>query len=238
MTHTKVTDEWLYGHMPYVDGAMIEELERQAKTNIRPSKKFERKMARILKKCTENDGIYNWRKDAGSGLGHGKRTWSWKVVAACTGIAASAVAVSAYASQTAFFKVLRTELEDMVLYTYQAKDTVGPIEMKEPGYVPEEYILQEKDINEVFTTYIYQNDDGCQMIFQQEIAKDGMQLGLDSEYDWKEQVRLPDGGTVNVYQYKDGASLCYLEYRDCIFMLDASGLDQGEITRIYTEWIK
>lgn len=39
-------------------------------------------------------------------------------------------------------------------------------------------------------------------------------------------------------QYKDGASLCYLEYRDCIFMLDASGLDQDEITRIYTEWIK
>lgn len=221
MKHTKVTDDWLYEHMPYVDEAMIDELEHQAKGNIRPSKKFERKMGRMLTKYTDN----------------GQNLQAWKVAAACLGIFLSTVGVSVYAGQTGFFETLRTALEDMTLYSYRTKDTVGTTEMKRPGYVPEGYVLQEEYLQESSAAFIYQDDDGNQLICQQELVVDGLRLGLDSEYDWKEQIRLPDG-MINVYKYKNGSVLCYFEYRECVFMLDAVGLDYDEITHIYVEWIK
>ena len=48
MEHIKVTDEWLYKYMPIVDEAIIESLEKQVNYEYKFSKKFEKKMQRVI----------------------------------------------------------------------------------------------------------------------------------------------------------------------------------------------
>ena len=50
MERVKVTDEWLYKYMPVVDAAIIQELEGRVDTEYEFSRKFERKMKRLIKR--------------------------------------------------------------------------------------------------------------------------------------------------------------------------------------------
>lgn len=220
MKHTKVTDDWLYEHMPYVDEAMIDELEHQAKGNIRPSKKFERKMGRMLTKYTDN----------------GQNLQAWKVAAACLGIFLSTVGVSVYAGQTGFFETLRTALEDMTLYSYRTKDTVGTTEMKRPGYVPEGYVLQEEHSDQYHASYVYQDSNHNTIVCRQDIVSDGDQIMVDSEYDSEEEIEIPEG-EIQLHRYENGLVFCYFEYRKCIYTVRAIGFDSKEIKRFYMGWI-
>ena len=49
MRSMEVTDEWLYQYMPVVDNAMIKALEGQVDEDYVFSKRFERKMKKVIR---------------------------------------------------------------------------------------------------------------------------------------------------------------------------------------------
>lgn len=225
MGRINVTDEWLYQHMPLVNEAMVNELEKQTDHDYQFSKRFERKMEKLIRK-----EIHTRNR---------KRTKKVNVktaaAIACITILFFTVTMSAYANKIRFFETFRTLWEDSFIYSYFAEES-NEGKVKKPGYVPTGYEMLIEDANTVTASFIYQNDAGRQLICLQHHIRDGSEITFDSEYDLEEQLKIT-GGLVDVHRYSDGRVYCYLEYKENVFTLYADNLDNNDIKKIFIEWI-
>lgn len=221
MAHINVTDEWLYEKMPLVDAAIIEELENQMDGEYQFSQQFEIKMKKVCKKRNWTNNHFYFRT---------------AVVAVCTLIFMGTAVIGVYAGGNSFFETVRTVLKDRFLYSYSTEKKSEKMEVKKPGYVPDGYEISMEHADEILSDCIYRNNAGEELVFVQKFIKDKDEIGVDSEYDWKEQIEV-SCGFVEVHRYETGYAFCYLEYKDCVFILTSINLDNTEIKRIYEGWI-
>ncbi|MBQ3512911.1 MAG: DUF4367 domain-containing protein [Lachnospiraceae bacterium] len=226
MKHIKVTDEWLSKYMPIVDEAIIKEIERQSCNEYNFSKKFKRKMKNII-----------WRE---------KQSWMNTFYRISKKAAVFAIAVlgfmciftmSVKANRVKFFQTVKTIWEDSIVYSYFAEEEKIEFESKMPEYVPDGYELVMENKSEITSVFIYQNDSGKQIIFNQQLISEEKTVVFDSEYDFEETVEI-SGESVHIYRYLDGSLYCYFEFGNSIYILNALELDNEAIEKIYNGWVK
>lgn len=107
----EVTDEWLYQYMPVVDNAMIKALEGQVDEDYVFSKRFERKMKKVI------------RHEAHPML-TGAQQLMKRVAIFFTGIvcAGLVLTLSVDAYRDKFFMTLKTLCEDATQYNYSSEE--------------------------------------------------------------------------------------------------------------------
>lgn len=221
----EITDEWLYKVMPLVSERMIQELEQQAASYYQFSRRFGKKMEKLLKKSARRENI--------------RRMGGMRFAAAAVAcIVAVLGATGVYAVGKRFFTMKKSPSElNMTRYTYHTKDTPVELEMKKPGYVPEGYEMVEAQEDTLRAVYVYKDKEGRELSCVQETVLDGESVYVDNEYDWKEEIETAYG-TVSVHGYDSGYVFGYLEYMNCIFFVDAVDMDTEEIRNIYDGWLQ
>ncbi len=223
MGRINVTDEWLYQYMPLVNENIIRELEEQTGDGCQFSEQFEDNMKKII------------RKEKRMGRRKNAKTRA-VAAAACMAVFLSAAVVNVYGDKIKFYGTVKTLWENSLIYSYFKEAGPDRLKARKPGYVPSGYKMVSENINEAAASFLYRDAAGRQMVFLQQSVSDGGKIAFDSEYDWGNQINIT-GGLIEAHWYQDGRVCCYLEYREHIFILNADGLDNDNIKKIYTEWI-
>lgn len=220
MEHIKVTDEWLYKYMPIVDDAIIESLEKQVNYEYKFSKKFEKKMQRVI--WQENHSVIAGMKKIV------ERVAMFFVSILCIGLI---VTLSVEAYREKFFATLKTIYEDSVLYSYSSREENMILEITEPRFLPKGYVEKERMENGVSINIFYENSMGEQITWEQMLIDDGSSIILDTEYDTQVQ-RIVNGHTATVYFYEEGNSMAYYEADNYVYLITADQLTENEILEI------
>ena len=220
MERVKVTDEWLYKYMPVVDAAIIQELESLVDTEYEFSRKFERKMKRLIK------------REAHPWIGVVKNIMKRAAVFFIGVISATLIfTMSVEAYRERFFEAIKTFLEDSVLYSYFSDEKEIAFKNSEPTYVPEGYIELERIESDISLIIIYENDLGEQIVWEQKLVVDGGSMVLDSEYD-SQETREIDGSIASVYLYSDGYVMAYYEHNEYVYLITADRLGSEELFQL------
>lgn len=221
MESVKVTDEWLYKYMPAVDAAIIRKLESQVDTDYEFSRKFERRMKRLMRR-----EAHPWMEKTQKII---KRA-----AAIFTGIigAALIVTMSVEAYREKFFETVKTILEDSVLYSYLVDEERTAFHCIEPEYIPEGYQEMERIVTEHWFSLTYENEKGNFIIWDQLLITDGSRLVLDSEYE-KQVIREVNGDDLVISIYADGFIGAYYEHGEYAYLLAADKLSIEEVCSVF-----
>jgi hypothetical protein len=220
MEHVKVTDEWLYQYMPVVDAAIIQELEKQVNTEYQFSRKFKRKMRRLI------------RREAHPWIAVVENIMK-RVAVFFIGVMSALwiAAMSVEACREKFFKTMKTFFADSVLYQYVSDEEEVSFQNSESNYIPDGYDERERIESAISLIIIYENNLGEQIVWEQKLVVDGGNMVLDSEYDSME-TREIDGSTAFVYSYSDGYVMAYYEHEQYVYYITADRLESEEMFHI------
>ena len=226
MKHIQVNDEWLYNHMPVVDSAIIKELESKCDTIYSFSKKFEKRMQRLIWK-----EAHPWINII---LSVSKRAAIFLI---CIVSALFVVTMSVEAYRNKFFETIKTILEDSISYFYFSDVEIQEFLDKEPEYIPKGY----KDIHRISTNKLlsitYENSLGEQIVYDQMLIEDGANIIVDSEYDNQELI-IVNGVAVTLFLYHDNYICAYCEHKECVYVITADNLDIKEIYAMFESFIE
>lgn len=220
MERVKVTDEWLYKYMPVVDAAIIQELENQVDTRYEFSRKFERKMKRLIK------------REAHPWIGVMKSITK-RVAAIFIGVIGITliVTMSVEAYRVKFFETIKTFFEDSVLFSYFVSQETEMFQNNEPTYVPEGYSEVNRIENEIDLIIIYENKIGEQIVWEQKLVSHSSSILFDTECD-SQETRNIKGAEAIVYSYLDGYSMAYYEYEQYAYIITADNIMIEELFKI------
>lgn len=221
MEHVKVTDEWLYQYMPVLDAAIISELENKLDTSYRFSRKFERRMKRLI------------RKEAHPWLGY-LQYISKRAAVLLIGflITSFTVTMSVEAYREKFFETIKTFFEDAFILSYFTNANINKLISKEPLYLPQGYVEIDRSENENYFSVTYQNEEGKLILWDQMLITDSGSITFDLEYDYETQRELR-GNEVTIYSYSAGYKSGYYEYEEYSYMIVAEALKEEEIYQIF-----
>lgn len=221
MEHVKVTDEWLYKYVPIVDIAIIQELENKTDTNYSFSRKFERKMKRLIKK-----EAHPW---LGAFYTMSKRVAIFLV---CLISTALVVTMSVEAYRNKFFETIKTFLGDAYELRYETDEAPDQIEeYKEPAYIPKGYQEIERVRNANILSIVYENDDGNLIVWEQDLIVDDGNFVIDSEYDL-ETSEIVNGMNVTFHIYDERYVTAYFEESYYAYYLSADYMSVEEIKKM------
>lgn len=225
MERIEVTDELLYKYMPIVDAMIIQELESQVDIEYEFSQKFEKKMKRLIKR-----EAHPWIGVVQNII----RRVAVFFIGVISAILIFTMSVEAYREK--FFGVIKTFLEDSVLYSYFSDEKGMTLMSCEPTYVPEGYHELERIESDISLIIIYENDLGEQIVWEQKLVVDGGSLVLDSEYDTQE-IREIDDTIATVYLYSDGYAMAYYEHNQYVYYITADRLKSEELFNMINSMI-
>ena len=225
MEHIEMTDEWLYRYMPVLDAAMIQELENQVNEDYEFSRRFERRMRRLI------------RKEARPWLGavhHLSRRAA--VFFVCIISAAFIFVMSVEAYRTRLFETIKTYLEDSILFSYfTGKDSAGLVS-REPVYIPDGYTETDRIENENYLSITYENNKGELILWDQMLALGDGYIVFDLEYDSKD-TRVIHGNNATVFLYDGGYKSGYYECEENTYMVVAETLSVDDIYKMFVSII-
>lgn len=217
----QMTDEMLYRYMPVVDAAIMKNLEDRVDHDHEFSKKFERKMKRLMR-----EEAHPWVK-----VLSGVSKKAAMVIGALAGVSLI-LTMSVEAYRIKFFGAMKTFLGDSYLYSYFRSTTGEEFRCGIPTYIPEGYVGEELENDGVhYYTVIYTNEDGNEIIWEQTLIEDGEKIVFDSEYD-AEETREIGGRTAVFHLYEDGYIWVYYEVDNYVFFVDSDALDVDEMVKI------
>ncbi len=221
MEHMKVTDEWLYKYMPIVDAAIIHELESKTDMNYNFSKKFEKKMKRLIRK-----EAHPWLEIVQS---IGKR-----VAVFLIGIIGVTFlfTMSVEAHREKFFETVKLFWEDSFIFSYFTDTNTNKLISSEPTYVPGGYVEIDRGGNENYLSITYQNQEGELLLWDQMLVTDGGSMTFDLEYD-KEERKDIHGSEAIIYIYSNGFKSGYYEYEEYCYMVVTESLSVDEIYQMF-----
>lgn len=221
MEHVKVTDEWLYKYMPVVDAAIIQELESLVDTEYEFSRKFERKMKRLIK------------REAHPWIGVVQNIMKRVAVFFIGVIGITLIfTMSVEAYRVKFFETIKTFFEDSVFYNYFAIEDKSKFTHYVPSYIPLGYFEIDKMSSETNLSIMYENENGELITWDQMMVTETSNVLMDTEYDSLEKVEM-DGYTIDVALYESGYASAYFEYEQYVFVLTADSLAIEEIKSIF-----
>lgn len=222
MTQIKVTDEWLYQHMPIADEAIIQKLEKETDYEYKFSDKFEQGMDKIIKR-----EAYPLRSLFVS------KFKSAAIFAVCTVSVLFLLSMSVEAHRVKFFETMKTLLNDSILYKFvvSEEEKIDTIQITEPSYIPEEYMETKRIENAININIFYENAVGEQIIWEQILVRDGSSVVLDTEYDAQETREIA-GSTATIYLYSDGYAMAYYEHSQYMYLITADKLQSEELFKM------
>jgi hypothetical protein len=225
MEHVKVTDEWLYKYMPVVDTAIIQELEKQVNIEYQFSRRFKRKMKRLI------------RREAHPGIEAAQNIMKRVAVFFIGVMGALLIAtMSVEAYREKFFETMKTFYSDSVLYHFFSNQEEVSFQNREPNYIPDGYDERERIESVISLIIIYENNLGEQIVWEQKLVVDGSNMVLDLEYDSME-TREIDGSTAFVYSYSDGYVMAYYEHEQYVYYITADRLESEELFHIISSTV-
>jgi hypothetical protein len=225
MEHVKVTDEWLYKYMPVVDTAIIQELEKQVNIEYQFSRRFKRKMKRLI------------RREAHPGIEAAQNIMKRVAVFFIGVMGALLIAtMSVEAYREKFFETMKTFYSDSVLYHFFSNQEEVSFQNREPNYIPDGYDERERIESVISLIIIYENNLGEQIVWEQKLVVDGSNMVLDLEYDSME-TREIDGSTAFVYSYSDGYAMAYYEHEQYVYYITADRLESEEMFHIISSTV-
>lgn len=220
MERVKVTDEWLYKYMPVVDAAIIQELEGRVDTEYEFSRKFERKMKRLIK------------REAHPWIGVMQNIIKRVAVFFIGVIGITLIfTMSVEAYRVKFFETIKTIFEDSFMLSYFTESDTNKLASREPTYIPDGYQEIDRTENENYLSIIYENDKGEMLLWDQMLVTDGGSMTFDLEYD-EEESKVISGSRATVFLYENGYKSIYYEYEDYSYMVVAESLSKEELYRM------
>ena len=219
MKSMEITDEWLYQHMPVVDNAMIKALENQVDENYVFSKRFERKMKKVIR--LEAHPVLTGAQQIL------KRVALFFTGIVCAGLVLT-LSVDAYRDK--FFMTLKTLRQDATQYNYSSEEKDAVLTPTIPTYIPEGYTETNRIDTPLFCEIFYENDAGEQIIWEQMLisANNALTLVLDNEYDAEEE-RVVDGHIATLYTYMNGYAMAYYEADNYVYVITADYMTAEEM---------
>lgn len=220
MERVKVTDEWLYKYMPVVDAAIIQDLEKRVDTEYRFSRKFERKMKRLI------------RREAHPWIEMAHKIMKKVAVFFIGVISATFIfTMSVEAYRVKFFETIKTIFEDSFIFSYFTESDTNKLVNREPTYIPDSYQEIDRSENENYLSIIYVNDEGEVLLWDQMLVTDGGSMAFDLEYD-EEESKVIFGSSATVFLYENGYKSIYYEYEDYSYMVVTESLSKDELYRM------
>lgn len=213
MKQTEVTDELLYQYMPIADEMDLDALEAEiADEEIVLSKKFERRMKRLM-----------WKEEHKWVAGFGKFMARVAVVFLCVIGVGLAVTMSVDAYRSKFFQTVQEIWEDSVIHTYDVGEEGQEFVPHEPSYIPEGYeeVAREDNIRALYIQY--QNEEGQNIYWDQDLASTGIANSLDIEYQRVETKKI-SRGIIYIYYFEEGSIGAVFETEQYIYILTADSL--------------
>lgn len=220
MKENRVTDEMLYRYMPVVDAAIIENLENRVDYEYEFSKKFERKMKRLIRR-----EAHPWIEII-SGVARNVAV----VFAAIAGVSLI-LTMSVEAYRIRFFEKVKTIWEDSFLYSYIGGTHEDGFLHGIPAYIPEGYTGEELENDGVHYTVYYTNEKGNEIVWSQTMIEGGEQMVFDSEYD-KEEIIEIEGAPAIFHLYESGYLWVYYERDEYVFFIDSDALEIDEMIKM------
>lgn len=220
MNNINVTDEWLEEYMPIIDIAIIEKLENEVNHQYKFSRKFRKKMKKLLW-----NQKYPWLKTL--------EVYSKRVAILFITIIITALifTLSVEAHREKFFNTIKTFFEDSVLYSYFLSDNEEENEKTEPSYIPRGYIESERIENDLSLIIIYQNEYGNEIVWEQRKVENESCVLLDNEFDVQEN-RVINNKDVTIYSYTDGYLMAYYESNRYIYLITADNISHEELYKM------
>ncbi len=221
MEKISVTDEWLYKYMPIVDEAIIRELENNTDYEYQFSRKFERRMKKLMRREAHPwmEAFYRISKKAA-------------VLSVCILSFLFMITMSVQAYRIKLFETVKSIWEDSVLYAYFVDQNPGTIQWNEPGYIPEGYQETERIMLEHWFSVIYTDEDGNTITWDQVLVQDEGKLTVDTEWD-QQIIKEISGKNIIISLYLNGSVNAYCEHGKYVYLLTADNLSIDEICRIF-----
>lgn len=220
MGHIQVNDEWLYKYMPVVDEAIIRELEAQTDDKYAFSKRFERRMRRLM-----------WNERHAWQLTLSKVVGRVALFLLCVISSAFLFSVSVEGQRARFFETVKAIWEDSVVYKFFVNKDTNEFCIHEPKYIPEGYIETDRSESDVWFIVEYENISGDLITWDQRLALDGGSLMVDSDYD-SQITREIRGSEVVFSLYEDGFVQAYYVRDAYMYLVTADQLSVEEICRM------
>lgn len=221
MRKITVTDEWLYQYMPVVDEALIRKLEENTDYEYRFSRKFEKRMKKLMRQEAHprRSAFQRLLKEAA-------------VLFICVISLVFVMAMSAQAYRIKFFETVKSIWEDSILYSYFTGKNQGAIQYNEPKYIPEGYQETDRTESDQLLSVIYINGEQEMITWDQMLVQDGGAFVADNEYDeWI--MKETNGYTVMAYMYDDGFIMAYCEHEKYVYVLTADNLSFDEVYSMF-----
>ena len=170
----EVTDEFLYQYMPQAEEAWIGAIEKQAEEGHVYSRRFEKKMKRILKDGSRSSTMRRVMR-------MGRRAAAVLLILLT---AAFTICISVEATREQLIDFVEEIHEDWTEYRYNLKEGVErEFRHVEPEYLPEGYYEDSREkVGDM--TFIYYRNESREVdteIEYMECLADGLTVGLDTE---------------------------------------------------------
>lgn len=175
----KLTEDMLYKYVPEAaEECLRVELEQMPSQAVEFSPRFEKKMARLLRKY-KSPYSYIIHKSL-------KIAACFLVVIVTSGVI---IVSQVDALRHRFFETVNQFFDTYGITWFTVDETVDEMEMNEPGYLPEGFQKESEVITDNFANYKYSN--GTDIInVNLTLIKNDMKIYHDTEYTSKEKVNL------------------------------------------------
>lgn len=216
----KITDEWLYENIPKVEKKMLDKIPDQPEMPFRPSKRYERRMKRLLRQSRHPKMNYRYMKTSGRIAA---------MVVLCLGIAgASAFGIRA-------IEPLRMAVAERIVYDDRVVEyysVTGEGTIKYLTYVPEGYeMVDEDELGENYYWVRYENSFGNFIVYDVWVMRDGDVVSRDTEFVETEEVVV--GNRVVQIGYKDsGLIRCSWEEDNALYTLEGKYVEKEELLQM------
>lgn len=167
-----VNDEFLYAHMKSAENIILDKLPKEDDLSHKYSKKFKRKMNRLLKEEKRSPSFNRF-------VNYGKKVAMIFLIVASV-IFATTMSIEAYRAR--FFEKVIEILEDYTSITFDTDEDVVVEDLVPiaPEYIPEGFSVYEEEIHSTRNTVIYRNQEDIEIFYEQMILGHG-QVILDTE---------------------------------------------------------
>lgn len=212
-----VDDEFLYKHMKYAEDKIIDKLPNEEDLSHNFSKKFKRKMNRLLKEEKRSPFFNKF-------VNYGRRVAIVCVIAISV-IFATTMSIEAYRER--FIEKIIEVLEDFTSITFDIDEDVIVEELVSiaPGYVPEGFSVYEEETYTGAYLVRYKNEEDVEINYEQSIAA-GAQVLLDTEGVEVEYINI-NNQSVMIYTNKGFNQLFWDDELYMYYII--SSIDRNEL---------
>ena len=210
MEKEKVTEELLRDAFLKLSDELIEEWENLPDIKHEPSKEFNKKMDKLLKKFKKKDTL--------------KFVFDIAKIAAAILIVIGGIlygnTLEARANPYTWFRKMEVTLNNASMYVYDEESGNYYLNIYEPTYVPDGYEEVYSIVDKEGIKINYLNEEGERISWKQRLISNTTVAGVDSEYDGKIETEYK-AENITVYVYEDGCKSLYYESGSCTFKLNA-----------------